>query len=153
MPALVQQYLGEVYDVEYSISSCRQLLKEAGLSYQKTRRIADESDEDEQEVFHDVLKKKRREMDGIVVCIDQTKKICPSRVAYHMVSTRHAVVRRIARTTRLDVSLRRDHRVGDRFLFRFEEYVTADHTKHFILALCKEFDDDLIVVLDGVPYF
>ena len=28
-----------------------------------------------------------------------------------------------------------------------------EHAKHFILALCEEFEDDLIVVLDGAPYF
>jgi len=40
-PALVQEYLAETYDVEYSIPSCRRLLKEAGLSYQPP---TDESD-------------------------------------------------------------------------------------------------------------
>jgi transposase len=39
------------------------------------------------------------------------------------------------------------------FLSRFDEYVTADHAKHFILALWEEFEDELIVVLDGAPYF
>ena len=73
-PALAQDYLDETYGVEYSISSCRRLLKEAGLSYQKPRRSAAEADQDEQEEFYDVLKKKRREMDATVVCIDQTKK-------------------------------------------------------------------------------
>ena len=42
---------------------------------------------------------------------------------------------------------------GDRFFSRFDEYVTAEHAKHFILALCEEFQEDLIVVLDGAPYF
>jgi len=42
---------------------------------------------------------------------------------------------------------------GDRFFSRFTEYVTAEHAEHFILALCKEFEDDLIIVLDGAPYF
>jgi len=56
-PALVQEYLEETYGVEYSIPSCRRLLKEAGLSYQKPRRKAAEADEDEQEEFHDTLKK------------------------------------------------------------------------------------------------
>ncbi len=42
---------------------------------------------------------------------------------------------------------------GNRFFSRFEEYVTAKHAKHFILALCEEFQEDLIVVLDGAPYF
>lgn len=45
------------------------------------------------------------------------------------------------------------HYDGDRFFSRFEEYVTAEHAKHFILALCNEFEDDLLVVLDGAPYF
>jgi len=48
-PALVQQYLEETYGVEYSIPSCRRLLNEAGLRYQKPRRTAAESDDNEQE--------------------------------------------------------------------------------------------------------
>ncbi len=42
---------------------------------------------------------------------------------------------------------------GDRFFARFEEYVAAEHAIHLIRALCKEFEDDLLIVLDGVPYF
>jgi len=56
-PALVQEHLQETYGVEYSLPSCRRLLKEAGLSYQKPRRSAAEADEDEQEEFHDEHKK------------------------------------------------------------------------------------------------
>jgi len=56
-PALVQQFLDDTYDVKYSIPSCRRLLKEAGLSYQKPRRNAAEADEDDQEEFRDELKK------------------------------------------------------------------------------------------------
>jgi transposase len=56
-PALVQQFLEETYGVEYSIPSCRRLLKEAGLSYQKPRRKAAEADETEQEEFYDEFKK------------------------------------------------------------------------------------------------
>ncbi|GAB7011538.1 hypothetical protein JCM31271_34810 [Halorubrum trueperi] len=56
-PALVQDYLEETYGVEYSLPSCRRLLKEAGLSYQKPRRSAAESDEDDQGEFHDEIKK------------------------------------------------------------------------------------------------
>ena len=56
-PALAQHYLKDAFDVEYSIPSCRRLLKEAGLSYQKPRRSAAEADENEQEKFHDELKK------------------------------------------------------------------------------------------------
>ncbi len=40
----------------------------------------------------------------------------------------------------------------DRFFARFDAYVAGEHAKHFILALCEGFDDDLIVVLDGAPY-
>ena len=36
---------------------------------------------------------------------------------------------------------------------RFEEYLTAEHAKHIILTLWKEFEDDLLIVLDGAPYF
>ena len=56
-PALVQQCLAETYDVKYSIPSCRRLLKEAGLSYQKPRRTAAEADEEGKEAFYDDLKK------------------------------------------------------------------------------------------------
>ena len=56
-PARAQEYLQETYGVEYSIPSCRRLLKEAGLSYQKPRRSVAEADEDEHEAFHDELKK------------------------------------------------------------------------------------------------
>ena len=52
-PALAQEYLEETYDVEYSVPSCRRLLKEAGLRYQKRRRSAAEADEDEQKEFPD----------------------------------------------------------------------------------------------------
>lgn len=40
---------------------------------------------------------------------------------------------------------------GDRFFARFEEYVTGDHARHFILALYEKFQEDLIVILDGAP--
>ncbi len=56
-PALAQGFLEETYGVKYSIPSCRRLLKEAGLSYQKPRRSAAEADEGEQEAFHEELKK------------------------------------------------------------------------------------------------
>ncbi len=59
-PALVQEFLEETYGVEYSYPSCRRLLKEAGLSYQKPRRTAAEADEDDQEAFHDEIKKSER---------------------------------------------------------------------------------------------
>jgi transposase len=56
-PALVREFLEETYGVEYSLPSCRRLLKEAGLSYQKPRPSAAEADEDEQDEFHDEFKK------------------------------------------------------------------------------------------------
>jgi transposase len=59
-PALVQEFLEDTYGVEYSYPSCRRLLKEAGLSYQKPRRTAAEADESDQEKFHDELKKSER---------------------------------------------------------------------------------------------
>jgi len=46
-----------MYGVNYSIPSCRWLLKEAGLSYQKPYRSATESGEDEQDEFYDEIKK------------------------------------------------------------------------------------------------
>jgi transposase len=81
-------------------------------------------------------------MDATVVCIDQTKKSVQvePRAAWFPRGTRPAV----------ELSGQRDWTC---LLGAITEYVTAEHAKHFILALCKEFEDDLIVVLDGAPYF
>jgi len=92
-------------------------------------------------------------MDATVVCIDQTKKSVQvePRAAWFPRGTRPSVELSGQRDwTCLLGAITED---GDRFFSRFEEYVTADHAKHFILALCKEFEDDLIIVLDGAPYF
>jgi len=51
-PALVQEYLKETYDVEYSLPSCRRLLKEAGLTFKKPRRKATDSDTEGQKPFY-----------------------------------------------------------------------------------------------------
>jgi len=51
-----------------------------------------------------------------------------------------------------NVSARRDTENGDRYIFRFTEFATGNHAKHFLLALCEEFDGDLIVVSNGTPY-
>jgi len=59
-PALVQKFLENTYGVEYSYPSCRRLLKEAGLSYQKTRRTATETRKTDQETFNDESKKSER---------------------------------------------------------------------------------------------
>jgi len=59
-PALAQEFLEDTYGVEYSYPSCRRLLKEAGLSYQKPRRTADESDESGQGSSHDDPEKSER---------------------------------------------------------------------------------------------
>ncbi|SEP30137.1 Transposase [Halogranum amylolyticum] len=92
-------------------------------------------------------------MDATIVCIDQTKKSVQAepRAAWFPRGTRPSV----------ELSGQRDWMCllgaitenGDRFFSRFEEYVTADHAKHFILALYEEFQEDMIAVLDGAPYF
>ena len=92
-------------------------------------------------------------MDATVVCIDQTKKSVQvePRAAWFPHGTRPSVELSGQRDwTCLLGAITED---GDRFFSRFEEYVTAEHAKHFILALCEEFQEDLIVVLDGAPYF
>jgi transposase len=55
--ALVQRFLRESFDLEYSRASCRRFMKEAGLSYQKPRRTAAEADPDDRDEFHDEMKK------------------------------------------------------------------------------------------------
>ena len=58
--SLLQHWLKETFDVEYSLPSCRRFMKEAGLSYQKPRRTAAEADQGDQEQFHDEIKKSER---------------------------------------------------------------------------------------------
>nr|WP_245242776.1 IS630 family transposase [Natronococcus sp. JC468] len=97
--------------------------------------------------------KKRAEMDATIVCIDQTKKSVQvePRAAWYPRGTRPSVEFSGQRDwTCLLGAITED---GDRFFSRFTEYVTAEHAKHFILASCKEFEEDLIIVLDGAPYF
>ena len=92
-------------------------------------------------------------MDARVVCIDQTKKSVQvePRAAWFPRGTRPSVELSGQRDwTCLLGAITED---GERFFSRFTEYVTADHAKHFILALCEEFEEDLIIVLDGAPYF
>lgn len=92
-------------------------------------------------------------MDATIVCIDQTKKSVQvePRAAWFPCGTRPSVELSGQRDwTCLLGAITED---GDRFFSRFTEYVTAEHAKHFILALCKEFEEDLIIVLDGAPYF
>ncbi len=92
-------------------------------------------------------------MDATVVCINQTKKSVQveSRAAWFPRGTRLSIeLSRQRDWTCLLGAITED---GDRFFARFEEYVTADHAKYFIFELCNEFKNDLIVVLDGAPYF
>ncbi len=56
-PKLVRTYLTETYGVEYSIPSCRRLLKEAGLRYQKPHRTATGTDPDDRDAFRETVTK------------------------------------------------------------------------------------------------
>ncbi len=92
-------------------------------------------------------------MDAIVVCIDQIKKSgqVEPRATWFPRGTRPAVELSGQHDwTCLQGAITED---GDRFFSRFEEYMIADHAKHFIVELCKEFEYDWIVVLDGASYF
>lgn len=42
---------------------------------------------------------------------------------------------------------------GDSFFSRFNEYITGEHAKQFIPALWEGFVNNLIVMLNGAPYF
>ena len=55
--SLVRHFLKETYDVEYSIPSCRRLLKEAGLSYQKPRPANAKAEPEDRDEFDETLKK------------------------------------------------------------------------------------------------
>lgn len=42
---------------------------------------------------------------------------------------------------------------GEEFYCQSDEYNTGEHAREFIGVLSNEFDDDLLIVLDGAPYF
>ncbi|MFW5955909.1 MAG: IS630 family transposase [Halorhabdus sp.] len=150
---LVRHHLETAYDVEYSIPSCRRLLKEAGLSYQKPRPENAKAEPEDREEFDETPKKKRRDLDATVVCIDQTKTSVngdPTQAWFQRNSRPRVELSGLRDWTCLLDAVTAD---GRSIFSRFPEYVTADHAKHFILALYKEFEDDLIVLLDGASYF
>ena len=92
-------------------------------------------------------------MDATVVCIDQTKTSVngdPTQAWFRRNSRPSVELSGVRDWTCLLGAVTED---GRTFFSRFTEYVTAEHAKHFILALCYEFKDDLIVVLDGASYF
>lgn len=92
-------------------------------------------------------------MDATVVCIDQTKTSVngdPTQAWFGRNSRPSVELSGLRDWTCLLGAVTED---GESFFSRFPEYVTADHAKHFILALYKEFEEDLIVVLDGASYF
>jgi len=92
-------------------------------------------------------------MDATVACIGLTKKSVQvePRSAWFPRGTRPGV--ELSSQRDLTCLLGAITEDGDCFFSRFTEYVTAGYAKHFILTLCKEFEKDLIVVLDGTPYF
>jgi transposase len=92
-------------------------------------------------------------MDATVVCIDQIKKSVrvEPRAAWFPEGARPSVALSGQRDwTCVLGAITED---GDRFFSQFDKYVTAEHAKHVILALCEESQENLIVVLDGAPYF
>jgi hypothetical protein len=92
-------------------------------------------------------------MDATVVCLDQTKQSVrvEPRAAWFLEGTRPSVALSGQRDwTCMLGAITED---GDRFFSRFDECVTAEHAKHVILALCEEYHENVIAVLDGAPYF
>jgi len=92
-------------------------------------------------------------MDGLVVCIDQTKTSVngdPTQAWFRQNSHPSVKISGLRDWTCLLGAVTED---GRSFFSRFTEYVTAEHAKHFILALYHEFEEDLIIVLDGASYF
>jgi len=92
-------------------------------------------------------------MDAKVVCIDQTKTSVngdPTQAWFERNSRPNVELSGLRDWTCLLGAVTED---GESFFSRFPEYVTAEHAKHFILALYEEFEEDLIIVLDGASYF
>ena len=54
---LLQRFIRDEFEIDYSQPSCRRLMKEAGLSYQTPREAAAEADPQEREAFEQELRK------------------------------------------------------------------------------------------------
>lgn len=52
---LVQQFIRERFEIDYSRSSCRRLMKETGMSYQTSRKAADDIDSEGWDSFEEEL--------------------------------------------------------------------------------------------------
>lgn len=52
---LLQEFIHNKFEIEYSRSSCRRLMKEAGLTHQTNRKAIAEADPDERETFEQEL--------------------------------------------------------------------------------------------------
>ena len=92
-------------------------------------------------------------MDAKVVCIDQTKTSVngdPTQAWFERNSRPNVELSGLRDWTCLLGAVTED---GESFFSRFPEYVTAQHAKHFILPLYKEFEKDMIIFLDGTSYF
>lgn len=53
---LLQEFIREEFNINYSSSSCRRLTKEAGLRYQTSKKATAEADPEEREAFEQEIK-------------------------------------------------------------------------------------------------
>lgn len=53
---LLQEFLRNRFNIDYSPPSCRRLMKEAGLSHRTPRKAAAEADQEDREEFEEELK-------------------------------------------------------------------------------------------------
>ena len=91
-------------------------------------------------------------MDAIVVYIDQTKTLVngdPTQAWFKRNPRPSAELSGLRDWTGLPGAIPED---GESLFFRFPEYITAEHAKHIIFALYKEFEEELIiaVLISGV---
>ena len=52
---LLNRFIRDEFEIDYSRPSCRRLMKEAGLSYQTPRKAAAEADSEDREAFEQEL--------------------------------------------------------------------------------------------------
>ncbi|RAW46299.1 hypothetical protein DQW50_04730 [Halorubrum sp. 48-1-W] len=108
-PALAREYLEETYSVEYSISSCRRFLKEAGLSYQN--HLTQPPNPTIATKKRSTTRRKKAAEDGRHSSVSRSNgDVCPSRIALRGVSVWYAARRRSIRSMEVDAFVGRDHR-------------------------------------------
>lgn len=156
VPQLARQYIKDDFDVEYSVRHVRDLMSEAGMSWQTPRPQPASADPEEREQFSEHFQdewKELKEANYTVVAVDQTRKTVGSdlyrawfpegeRVSLPVSASRKGVNLLGAVTDE-----------GETVFLESGGSFTGEVTIHLLKALQEKFGEKIAVVWDNASYF